>query len=58
MSISQISEQGRATQGVKLIKLDDEDEIAAITNLDEEKAVETDENPKSESNDTTEPNNP
>jgi DNA gyrase subunit A len=58
MSISQISEQGRATQGVKLIKLDDEDEIAAITNLDEEKAVETEENPKSESNDTTEPNNP
>jgi DNA gyrase subunit A len=58
MSISQISEQGRATQGVKLIKLDDDDEIAAITNLDEEKAVETEENPKSESTDTTEPNNP
>ncbi|MFN5422745.1 MAG: DNA gyrase subunit A [bacterium] len=36
MSISQISEQGRATQGVKLIRLDDEDEIAAITQLDEE----------------------
>ena len=34
-SIAQISEQGRATQGVKLIRLDDEDEIAAITNLDE-----------------------
>lgn len=33
--IAQISEQGRATQGVKLIRLDDEDEIAAITNLDE-----------------------
>jgi DNA gyrase subunit A len=33
-SIAQISEQGRATQGVKLIRLDDEDEIAAITNLD------------------------
>lgn len=58
MSISQISEQGRATQGVKLIKLDDEDEIAAITNLDEEKAVESEENPKTESDDTTEPNNP
>jgi DNA gyrase subunit A len=58
MSISQISEQGRATQGVKLIKLDDEDEIAAITNLDEEKAVETEENPNSEGNETTEPNNP
>ncbi|MEY4628932.1 MAG: gyrase subunit [Bacteroidota bacterium] len=35
MSIAQISEQGRATQGVKLIKLDEEDAIAAITNLDE-----------------------
>ena len=33
---AQISAQGRATQGVKLIKLDDQDEIAAITNLDEE----------------------
>jgi DNA gyrase subunit A len=57
MSIAQISEQGRATQGVKLIKLDDDDEIAAITNLDEEKAVESEENPKLENNDTTEPNN-
>ena len=33
---AEISAQGRATQGVKLIKLDDQDEIAAITNLDEE----------------------
>jgi DNA gyrase subunit A len=57
MSIAQISEQGRATQGVKLIKLDDDDEIAAITNLDEEKAEESEENPKLENNDTTEPNN-
>ena len=57
MSISQISEQGRATQGVKLIKLDDDDEIAAITNLDEEKATESEENPKLEDNETTEPNN-
>ena len=36
MSIAEISEQGRATQGVKLIKLDEDDAIAAITNLDEE----------------------
>jgi len=46
-SIAQISEQGRATQGVKLIRLDDEDEIAAITNLDvvaEQTESETDEN--------------
>lgn len=35
MPITGISEQGRATQGVKLIRLDDEDEIAAITSLDE-----------------------
>jgi DNA gyrase subunit A len=31
MPVSGISEQGRATQGVKLIKLDEGDEIAAIT---------------------------
>jgi DNA gyrase subunit A len=35
MPITGISEQGRATQGVKLIRLDDDDAIAAITSLDE-----------------------
>src|SRR5205085_3315635 len=35
MPVSGISEQGRATQGVKLIRLDESDAIAAITNLDE-----------------------
>lgn len=35
MPVSQISEQGRATQGVKLIRVDEGDEIAAITQLDE-----------------------
>lgn len=35
MPVSQISEQGRATQGVKLIKVNEGDEIAAITKLDE-----------------------
>lgn len=35
MKVSDISEQGRATQGVKLIKLDEGDEIAAITRLNE-----------------------
>jgi DNA gyrase subunit A len=59
MPVSGISEQGRATQGVKLIKLDEGDEIAAITNLDD-KEVEGDgitpENP--ETGDTnTETNN-
>lgn len=34
-SISSIREAGRATQGVKLIRIDEGDEIAAITKLDE-----------------------
>ncbi|MEO5908736.1 MAG: DNA gyrase subunit A [Ginsengibacter sp.] len=34
-SIASIREAGRATQGVKLIKLDNGDEIAAITNLND-----------------------
>jgi len=34
MKVSDISEQGRATQGVKLIRLDEGDEIAAITKID------------------------
>ena len=34
-SIGSIREAGRATQGVKLIKLDEGDEIAAITNLND-----------------------
>ena len=36
MKVADISEQGRATQGVKLIRLDGGDEIAAITKLEEE----------------------
>jgi DNA gyrase subunit A len=51
-SISDIREAGRATQGVKLIKLDDGDEIAAITKLNEHEEdeevtenVEGDQNP-------------
>jgi DNA gyrase subunit A len=35
MNVADISEQGRATQGVKLIRLDEGDEIAAITKLDD-----------------------
>ena len=42
-SVNQISEQGRATQGVKLIRVDEGDEIAAITQLDEKEVEE--ENP-------------
>lgn len=41
MPVSQISEQGRATQGVKLIRVDEGDEIAAITQLDEKEVEET-----------------
>jgi DNA gyrase subunit A len=40
MKVAQISEQGRATQGVKLIRVDDGDEIAAITRLDESRIEE------------------
>ncbi len=36
MNISNISEQGRATQGVKLIRLDEGDEIAAISKISEQ----------------------
>ncbi|MBC7886934.1 MAG: DNA gyrase subunit A [Ferruginibacter sp.] len=36
MSVASVSEQGRATQGVKLIRVDEGDQIAAITKLDEE----------------------
>lgn len=39
MAVAQISEQGRATQGVKLIRVDEGDEIAAITQLDEMEEV-------------------
>jgi DNA gyrase subunit A len=58
---AEISEQGRATQGVKLIKLDENDEIAAITNLDEEQVKSAEEeNPTeaNESNANTDEQNP
>jgi DNA gyrase subunit A len=66
MKVSDISEQGRATQGVKLIRLDDGDEIAAITKIDDQEqpgieltgeqvngtgdATDTGENPSSDNN--------
>ncbi len=40
MKVANISEQGRATQGVKLIRIDEGDEIAAITKLDIEEEAE------------------
>ncbi|NTS41364.1 DNA gyrase subunit A [Flavisolibacter sp. BT320] len=36
MKVGAISEQGRATQGVKLIRIEEGDAIAALTKLDEE----------------------
>ena len=36
MKVKDVSEQGRATQGVKLIRIDEGDAIAAITKLDEQ----------------------
>lgn len=39
-SVSSVREAGRATQGVKLIRLDDGDEIAAITKIDESESEE------------------
>lgn len=36
MKVADVSEQGRATQGVKLIRLDEGDEIAAITQIDDQ----------------------
>lgn len=59
MKIADISEQGRATQGVKLIRIDEGDEIAAITKIDvqDESGVVTEENGTAngveENNDTT-----
>ncbi len=62
MGVSGISEQGRATQGVKVIRLDEGDEIAAITkiddqsddeensNIDENNATPADENASTEGN--------
>lgn len=39
MAVSGISELGRATQGVKLIKISEDDEIAAITSIDEQEEL-------------------
>lgn len=40
MKVADISEQGRATQGVKLIRLDEGDEIAAITKIEDQAVAE------------------
>jgi DNA gyrase subunit A len=61
--IAEIREAGRATQGVKLIRLDEGDEIAAISQIEEQVVEEsidpineiTDAGETAESADTTEP---
>ena len=60
MPVSGISEQGRATQGVKLIRIDEGDDIAAITNLDDQQPeeAETDVTTQTNENDAAVPDNP
>ena len=53
MPVSGISEQGRATQGVKVIRLDEGDEIAAITKLDDQTEPENEENGPAENDNAT-----
>lgn len=53
MKVSDISEQGRATQGVKLIRLDDGDEIAAITRIKDQENGDEDEATENEGPDET-----
>jgi DNA gyrase subunit A len=55
MAMGQISEQGRATQGVKLIRVDEGDEIAAITRIDEEEEPEAATDVSTESGDLESP---
>lgn len=43
MAVADIREAGRATQGVRLIRLDDTDEIAAVARLDEQEEAVTEE---------------
>lgn len=59
MAVKDISELGRATQGVKLIRLDEGDEIAAITKLDEqeEEINEESETGNTDNGETPTPNN-
>ena len=40
MAVNKVSEQSRATQGVKLIRIDENDKIAAITQIDEQEETE------------------
>jgi DNA gyrase subunit A len=52
--IQDIREAGRATQGVKLIRLDEGDEIAAISQIEEQDEEEVEISTEQENNETTE----
>lgn len=53
MPVNGISEQGRATQGVKLIRIDEGDEIAAITHVEREEDEEENNSVENSENDAT-----
>jgi len=55
MKVSDISEQGRATQGVKLIRIDEGDAIAAISKVDEQEAEENLDQPAETTNEAENP---
>jgi DNA gyrase subunit A len=55
MSVDGISEQGRATQGVKLIRVDGGDEIAAVTQLEKDEDVENEISAEPGTEETTDP---
>ncbi|MBN8787925.1 MAG: DNA gyrase subunit A [Terrimonas sp.] len=56
MAVDQVSQQGRATQGVKLIRLDEDDAIAAITQLSRYGAESN--NEEEQKNDEVQPGEP
>jgi DNA gyrase subunit A len=58
MKVADISEQGRATQGVKLIRLDEGDEIAAITKIEDQEVVQNGENGNGNTNENGINDNP
>jgi DNA gyrase subunit A len=51
-ALSSIKESGRATQGVRLIRLDEGDEIAAISKVDQEEEQPKEEDVLTENNET------
>ncbi len=53
MAVKNISEQSRATQGVKLIRVDEGDKIAAITSIDEQEEETGEQQPTDEVSGTT-----